>query len=222
MSWPFDDIYWDNRDFHTVHPLEQMPPEKIVELAQKMGLTVEEMLAEAQRPKASLTCILCGQPSAFLTGCKGCGGGAWGWEFEAACGQGAARRRQQVLATYLEAAGHHPERVQHAIEHAYQMGGCLICPACWTHTVQPNAYMICPLYLLDERLTAKEQQRPLLNQALFLQNITRTVDAVLDWVKGIYHYWCRTWNTEADPEKRSQIAAWRQTLLEAAFSGKEA
>lgn len=222
MSWPFDDIYWDNRDFHTQHPLEQMPPEKLAELAQKLGLTVEEMLVEARRPKVFMTCVLCGQPSAFLTNCKGCGGGAWGWEFEAACGGGAAQRRQRVRATCLEAAGHDPERVQHATGHAYQRGGCLICAACWTHTVQPNTYMICPLYLLDERLTAQEQQRPLLHHALFLQDSARTVEAVLIWVQDIYHYWCQTWNTETDPDRRSQIAAWRETLLAAAFNDKEA
>lgn len=178
-----------------------------------VAIDLDGMLASLLGPQVQRTCILCGQPSTILSPCKGCGPEAWEDEFVPGYGDETRQRRRQELASYLQHNQHDPEKVKFAVGHAYNPGGCLVCLSCWTHATQPERNLICPLYLLHERLEAQETHWPLIHKASFWAYIGRNLS---EWWEQVRTFWCQTWNTSTDTAVHREVAEWRKALLDAA------
>ena len=220
----FEDMRRANTDFYVAHPLTFLEKEQLAALAEAHGMTVDELKAHLMQPRIESTCPLCGRPSTHLVQCKGCGGGSWGFEMEEAYGHDVIERLRQGLTVTLQTAGQtvavtwEERQIQHAVQHAYQMSGCMVCPACWEHTLAYDAYQHCPLFLLTERITAHSS---IPFQSMLAALISGEQPAV--WVKRIFRHWCEIWNTAyATEAEKTAIATWRATLLHGALDQPEA
>ncbi len=233
----FEEMRWANADWYTASPLEQMSEEKLAELAGEADMTVEKSRQHLATPHVEAACPLCGQPQTHLIGCKGCGSGAWGWEFEEVYGKDARpqlRERLQVvlngaekLAEKLPPGEQLPafsgeafssEQIQYAARHAYSFGSCMVCAECWRHTLPGEAYQTCPLKLLSEPVL--EPSRPphsLLMAIMFSRPEEDRRQVVAEWIDATWTRWTETWNTVAEPEARKTIANWRAVILYAAL-----
>lgn len=221
----FESLRRVNIDFYTAHPLAQLSDAELEHLAQQHGLTVAELKTQMTTPQVEMTCPLCGRASTHLTMCKGCGGDAWGFELELAHGEDAIQRLRNGLAITLETKGTEQglhweaEQIHHAVNHAYQMGGCRVCDDCFHHTLPRDAYQICPLYLHSERTL--EALRSIPFQSLLLAALNGEQPGA--WVKRVFLHWTFAWNTAYQTEAEKQkIAAWRATLLHGALDNPEA
>jgi len=159
--------------------------------------------------QAPQTCPLCGQSSPHLFACKGCGGEAWGWSFEATHGETAVHDLRTALAQTLAAAGFSGEA---AARHSYSAGGCRLCPTCWRQTRPVDAATTCPLFLFSERYLEGEGYVPAAYLPASWQGQSRAA-----WLEAVTARWCEAWNT-AD-EQRAAVAAWREGVLSCQVSG---
>lgn len=170
-----------------------------------------ELTAWDTAPPLDMRCPLCGQASTQMFGCKGCGGDAWGWEFEALYGEEAVAELRAHLSQTLTAAGMELEGVGHATRHSYVLGGCLLCADCWRHLlaapVRPlRSSDTCPLLFLGERWLEGEGWMP----TAYLPALWagQTWD---EWSAAVEAAWCvpdETIQTEWEA-----VAHWRRTLL---------
>jgi hypothetical protein len=213
----FEYIRLTNADWYTANPIDQMSDEELAPYAQQAGLTVQELRQLAKQPQVTMTCPLCGRPSTHLVRCKGCGGGAWGGEFEMAHGEQARARIRQALKKALEEDGERgnftAEQIEHAVRQAYQWGGCMVCPECWRHTLPRDAYLTCPLKLLADE-TLEPAQLPTGLMFVLISSPENEAEAVKSWFLGAWNHWLDFWNTVADPAERQAIAGWRSLILE--------
>ena len=207
-------------DWYTAHPFEQLSDDQLTRLAEEQGMTVEALKQQMSQPRIEMTCPLCGQPSTHLVSCKGCGGDAWGGEWELAHGEGF---RDQLRTSLREAVSRlettTEAQAEYAAKHAYDWGGCLICATdCWHHTLPVNAYQTCPLNLLAERTLEPDRlprgMYPILFNAPDAESLHRSARA---WIKAGWDRWVEIWNTVPSPA-REAVAAWRARLLDAAWS----
>lgn len=198
-------------DWYTAGPLASLDEAHLARLAVDTGMTLDQLRKHLQRPHVEMTCPLCGQASTHLVLCKGCGGDAWGWEFEMAHGEMAVDELRKVLRETLIGAEFDAEAVGHAVRHAYSMGGCMICPTCWHHTLPHDACYTCPLVLFSERTLEGEGYVPTAYLLALIQGQCRET-----WAKAVRARWCEHWNTvEAGQEA---VARWRGTILEEALA----
>lgn len=214
---------WAKSDWYTANPLEQLSPEQLADLAAQQNMTVDELKRLMTTPHATMTCPLCGQASTHLVQCKGCGGGSWSYDLEMAHGEDAIERLRQGLSVTLSTTptGGEPlakEAVQHAVSHAYQHSGCMVCTACWQHTLRSDIYTTCPLYLHSARILNTDRSIPF--QALLLAVLDG--EKAHDWVRRVFAYWTQHWNTRGEtPEEKKAIAYWRAALLHGALGKPE-
>jgi hypothetical protein len=219
----FEYIRWANAEFYTAHPLEQLSEAELAHLAEQNGLTVEDLRAQLTTPNEQLTCPLCGQPATHLVNCRGCGGDAFGGEWVLAHGEDLHQRLRTGLRTALSQPPEggqpfSPAHIEAATGHAYQWGGCHLCPTCWTHTLPAEAYQTCPLKLLADRTLAPDQPPAALMVAVFTaQTPEARAAAVKTWLEAAWQRWTIVWNTAADEQVREAIAAWRHHLLAAVW-----
>lgn len=200
MVWLLDAHRLANAEQYTASPLASMSDEELQDVARDAGMTVEQLRDHLTTPHVEMTCPLCGQPQTHLVNCKGCGGDAWGWEFEVVYGEDAA---DQLRAYVEEALQRHFEKtlqrqitaeqadlIGHAVQRMYRLGGCMICPDCWPETLG-DGYMTCPLYLVSERgLGTGRIYSSLLMSLLELGgNEDRSRQAIEGWIKGIWVRW---------------------------------
>ena len=216
----FEDMRRAHADWYTANPLEQLSDEKLGELANETGMTIEELQEYIKQPHIEMTCPLCGQAQTHLTTCKGCGGDAWGGEWEIAHGEDfrePLQERLQAAVSQLDFVSE--EQVAHAAKHAYSWGGCLICRECWHNTLPVRAYETCPIKLLGDR--ALEPEGVPIGLFYVLMNTqgdeNQRKEAVRNWLTGGWTHWVETWNTVVGPA-REQVAQWRGRILEAAWS----
>jgi hypothetical protein len=221
----FEEIRRRNADFYTAHPLTRLDDEAIVKLAADCGLTVEELRHQMVTPGVANTCALCGRPQTHLIGCKGCGGGAWGGEFEEAYGQEAAQQiRVRLREALSQVEGVSPEQAQVAAKNACAWGGCMVCEMCWHNTLPTSAYESCPIRLFAYR-TVEPGWLPfplvwatLLSQK---QGEAGSRRRVAEWLEGIWAYWTEVWNTVPTGPEREAVAKWRAAILEAASRAED-
>jgi hypothetical protein len=220
MSLPiFEEMRRANADFYTANPLENLNDEQLVALAEQAGMTIEELRLHLTTPHIEMSCPLCGRPQTHLVGCKGCGGDAWGWEWEECYGEDAANRVRQRLREFLvRAEGVTQNQVHQAVKHAYTWGGCQVCVECWHNTLPGEHFLTCPLNLAAER--ALYPDRPLPNALIFavcyIEDEEERVTAGLEWIEAVRARWVEHWNT-APKEEWAAVAEWRTALLWAAF-----
>lgn len=197
-----------NPDFYTAHPMTLLSDEQLAEIAASQGMTVEELREYMTKPKLESTCPLCGRASTHTVGCKGCGGGSWGYEMEEAYGYDVIERLRNGLEVTLQTVGKEQgvqwgeEKIKHAVRHAYQMNGCMICPNCWDHTLPHDAYQTCPLNLHAERITS-HSQIPFQSMLLAVLN----GEKASEWVHRVFAHWCKNWNTAYQTEEEKQAIA---------------
>lgn len=220
----FESIRRANADFYIANPVELLTDTQLAELAQQQGMTIEELKDYMTTPHVEITCPLCGQASTHLVQCKGCGGGAWGFEYESAHGEDAIARLQSGLDVTLRTKSQEQgivwqdEQVSYAVKHVYQMGGCMVCADCWDHTLPYDAYQICPIYLHSERTVEGDRKIPFQSLLMALMN----GEKASEWVKRIFIHWTLAWNTAYESEQeRMAIAAWRSTILHGALGKPE-
>jgi hypothetical protein len=156
--------------------------------------------------------------------CKGCGGDSWSYDLELAHGEDAMQRLRDGLAVTLQTQPRptevklNPEQVQHAVRHAYQLGGCMVCADCWHHTLPSDAYTICPLYLHARRILNTDRQLPFPSLYMAVLN----GEQPHAWVRRIFMHWTQIWNTAGEmPAETQAIAAWRSLLLHGALGKPE-
>jgi hypothetical protein len=214
----FTQMRWDNADWYTASPLAALSDDQLSEMARSAGMTVEEMRRYLSTPHVEMTCPLCGRPQTHLTSCKGCGGDAWGWDWQEAHGEDAADQvRGYLRASLSEADDAAGEQLQHASKHAYHLGGCMVCAECWRNVVvQPDANLTCPVALVAGRVLEAHAIPP----GMFLAVIAAAdrERAAGEWLEGIWARWTETWNTVPDGGEREAVTAWRAALLKAAFT----
>ncbi len=210
-----------NADFYTAGPLETLTDEQLADLARRSKMTMDELREHLATPRIEMTCPLCGRPSTHLVGCKGCGGDAWDWEFQEAHGEDASDRLRQHLRTSLtQVDGVPEEQMNHAVEHAYTWGGCLVCAECWHHTLPYDAHLSCPLQLVDELKPDRTGNIPrgflreIVGEGLSQEEL---IKAFGRWLSGVWARWVEVWNTVPEGPEREAVAEWRAALLHAAF-----
>lgn len=178
---------------------------KLTELATMAGLTLAEFKQQIVTPHLTMTCPLCGRPQTHLINCKGCGGDAWGWEFQLAHGEAIIPRLRQI---YRQAARlsspqaiapacTSDDQLTHAEAKTYHWGGCMLCADCWQQTAPWEAYHTCPINLLHQKATYG-----------YACSATISLDLMLDAAKlaAAIH---KEWIQSADPP----IAEWRCAIL---------
>jgi hypothetical protein len=180
--------------------------------AEPAGMRPDDGQPSRQAPQGTLTCPLCGQSSAHLFACKGCGGEAWGWTFEATHGETAVHDLRTALAQTLTRAGFDADVAGHAACHSYQPGGCQVCPTCWRQTRPADACTTCPLFLFSERRLEGEGYVPAAYLPASWQGQTRAA-----WNRAVEARWCEHWNT--GDENRALVAQWREGILSCQASG---
>ncbi len=112
------------------------------EMAERAGLDADRAWAEAQVPTVEMTCPACGQPATMALLCRGCGGGAFSDYAEVEL----TAARQRILGLLVGS----PQARQHAADHAFGPGGCMVCPDCIEQTLTNSD--ICPLlWILSPR-----------------------------------------------------------------------
>jgi hypothetical protein len=162
--------------------------EKLVrEVAERMGLDPDQAWAEAQTPKVEMTCPACGQPATMTLMCRGCGGGAFSDYEDDELNQA----RQHLLDLPIGT----PEARQHAAAHAYNPGGCMVCPGCLEQTLVNSD--VCPLLWIVSPHTA----------IFYLANVDQDVK---DELQRVAHLWV---NVLAD----GAVRAWRHHLFNEAI-----
>lgn len=213
----FETVRRQNIDALTCHPLERLAEDELARLADKMSLTVAQLKAQQFERSVLLTCPLCGQPSTHLVGCKGCGGGCWGFEFVESFGVEARSRLKQKLSEVVKNIAP-ADAIEHAAKNAYNFGGCMVCPTCFHHTLPTSAFQTCPLYLLYEFALTGISASLLI--ALHNQRTDEeTQQASVKWIANVARHWCEAWNTAVDTTEREKIARWRVTILQGALDG---
>jgi hypothetical protein len=114
------------------------------QLAAQMGLDPDEAWAEAQKLRVEMTCPACGpkswrtfarEPATMTLMCRGCGGSAFS-DYE---DDELDEARQHLLDLPVGT----PETRQYAAAHAFNPGGCMVCPGCIEQTLTNDR--ICPL-----------------------------------------------------------------------------
>ena len=215
----FEEMRRANADWYTASPLETLGEEELADLARQAGMTLDALRRHLATPHIEMTCPLCGRPQTHLIGCKGCGGGAWGREFEAAHGAGAADQLRQHLRTLLARAdGFSQNKVQHAANHAYVWDGCMLCVDCWHNTLPYDAYLTCPLNLVSERrLHPLHLPQGLLLRVAHLETRPEREGAIRQWLEETWRRWTEIWNTVPEGPERRAVAEWRGALFHAAF-----
>lgn len=220
----FESIRRANIDFYTASPLEFLSQQQLEDLAQREGTTVEELREYLSQPHPEMTCPLCGRASTHLVGCKGCGGDAFGFDMEQVYGADATTNLRDALAVTLHAKGESQEvewqedQIHYAVEHAYQLGGCMICATCFHHTLPYDAFQTCPIYLHHERTLETTRSIPF--QALLRALLNG--EQARAWVARVFQHWCEIWNTGySSAEEKQAIAAWRATILHGALDHPE-
>jgi hypothetical protein len=224
MSLPiFEEMRRANADFYTANPLENLNDEQLVALAEQAGMTIEELRLHLTTPHIEMSCPLCGRPQTHLVGCKGCGGDAWGWEWEECYGEDAANRVRQRLREFLaRAEGVTQNQVHQAVKHAYTWGGCQVCVECWHNTLPGEHFLTCPLNLAAERALNPGRRLPnvLLLAVLYEETALHLQEkrqaAGREWLEATWLRWVEHWNTAPEAE-RPAVAEWRAALLYAAF-----
>lgn len=209
----FEDMRRSNADIYTANPLlnlEQNNPVEFERLAQAAGMTVQDLSEHARKAHPEMTCPLCGRPSTHLVGCKGCGGDAFGLEWQEAYGPDFAARCRSRLDSAVANLPHGDR----ASKHAYMWGGCQICPECWHNTLPTSAYETCPLKLLTDLVLDKHSLPfPLLMALRQRPDREERLQLIRSHFAGIETNWAEIWNTVADPEQRQAVAAWRRAIL---------
>lgn len=223
----FEEMRWANAGWYTAHPFDELSDDDLARLARQAGMTLDELRQCAAGPHVETTCPLCGQPSTHLVSCKGCGGDAWGFDLEAAHGDDAQAQLQEQLrqalvhAPGLDAAG---EQIRHAVQHAYNLGGCMVCSTCWFHTLPTQAYLSCPLHLFGEHVFGIEGALPdgltlaLLNAGHHDKDQVKQL--IGEWLRSLWAHWTETWNTLPAGPEHDAIAHWRAAILHAALYAK--
>ena len=233
----FDEMRRQLADFYTANPADTLSPEQLAEMARQAGVTVEAVIRDLRTPKVTLTCPLCGQPQTHLVTCKGCGGNAWGDEFQEVHGREAVNRLRRPLRLFLvRAEGAAQNQVHHALRRTYVSGGCLVCPACWRDTsLEWEAYLTCPLRLVYEKVLIGSYHSLVLLLGSEGQDHDETIRLWLDalwarWAAGAHQRGPglsepalvgpdgRTWVTI--PEANEAVIEWRAALLHAALMDK--
>ena len=220
----FEEIYRANADQYTAHPLAGMSNEELAALIQQhnLSLSVAQFRQQITTPSVALTCALCGLPQSHLVNCKGCGGDAWGWDLEMAHGPEATNLVRQRMQSALAGGPFSQDQIGTGAAKAYQLGGCMVCPACWQHTVSVNAYLTCPLNLLCER-TLEPRQLPtflLIRMPGTTGSQDERLQELMAEVHHVFAHWTQNWNTAPD-EARPLVAEWRGRLLKAAFDASQ-
>ncbi len=221
MSLPlFEEMRRASADWYTVNPLETLTEEQLTNLADQVGMTVEELRQRMTTPHVEATCPLCGRPQTHLVGCKGCGGNAWGWEWVEAHGEGFADQLRRRLREFLvKADGITQAQVHHAIKHAYVMGGCMVCTGCWHNTLPHDADLTCPLNLVSERMLSPFRLPQGAVMAMIVQETPEGwYQAVERWANEVWDRWVKVWNTVPEGPEREAVATWRAGLLCAALA----
>lgn len=215
----FEYIRRSNADLYTANPLENLDDKSKAALAAELNMTPEQFQEYMRTPHDRMTCPLCGRPSTHLVGCKGCGGDAWGGEAEMVWGDdfrdSLRIRLQQAVKPIKDVK---PAQIEHAAEHAWTYGGCMVCPECWHNTLPAEAYATCPLKLLADR-TLEPSHLPF-GLMFAMQNKAgedERAEAAREWLKAAWIHWTDAWNTVADPEQRKRVWRWRHHLLAAAW-----
>lgn len=199
----FDAIRNQHPDWYTQHPIAAMDNAHRQALAERLGVSVDELLKQALTPGFEMTCPLCGWPQTHLSDCKGCGTGAFSnWEFEEAYGLEARTQIRSALEDVLIV--HAGELGSYAAGNAYD---CMVCADCWREAVRPGGtYQFCPLRLLADRTLKGNIVAGLLylgldgGPAAMMRVLQTGIDA---------------WLTDADR------AAWRQPIYAAALAESE-
>jgi hypothetical protein len=211
------EVWQERATWYTAHPLETLDEVALAQLAEEVGMTTDALRAHLAQPHAEMSCPLCGQASSHLVGCKGCGGGAWGWEFESLYGEEAAVELRGHLTQTLLEAGVDMERVGHAARHSYVLGGCLVCADCWRHLLRADPLRplrlndTCPLLFLGERCLEGEGWIP----TAYLTALWVGQDWTT-WCAAVEAAWCAA--EETPQTEWEDIAHWRRTLLTAALA----
>jgi len=178
-------------------------------MAGQAGMTVEDLRKHLYTSHIEMTCPLCGRPQTHLVGCKGCGGDAWGYECEMVHGEGFKDQlRQHLRLALIQAEGTTPEQGEHAVRHAYALGGCMVCADCWRDTsLEWEAYATCPLYLVSEVVLGwLGSDRPRVFQSLLLRLLEAEARSDRDLQQGVINQWV------ADVWTRWVVGAHRQWL----------
>ena len=179
-----------------LHLLAATDADYTARVAEERGVPVAQLRRELETPRRELTCPLCGQPSTHLLSCRGCGPDAWGDEFQLLHGETANQELREALGEALRRAECDPEAVAHALPRAYQPGGCLLCPACWSRTWPRFVARSCPLLLLAERTLAGPGFFPDDYYLAALQGLSRE-----KWNQQVEERWAE--------EGREGVAEWR-------------
>jgi hypothetical protein len=111
-----------------------------------------------------------------------------------------------------------PEQVQQGAKSAYAWGGCMICSECWHHTLPVNAYQSCPLKLLADRLLTPSALPWSLEMSLWGKDEAQRKAMITIWIRTTWDHWLEHWNTLPTDAQRRAVAAWRRSLLVAAWS----
>jgi hypothetical protein len=213
----FWEVWQERATWYTSHPLENLDEAALAPLAEEAGMTPDALRAHLAQPHIEMSCPLCGQSSTHLVGCKGCGGDAWGWEFEAIYGEEATTELRTHLTQTLLEAGVEPERIVHATRHSYVLGGCLVCADCWRHLLRADparslrSNETCPLLFLGERSLEGEGWIP----TAYLTALWAGQDWTT-WRAAVEAAWCAA--EEMPQTEWDAIAHWRRTLLTAALA----
>jgi hypothetical protein len=228
----FEDMRRANADWYTANLADSLGDEELAELASHCGMTVEEMRAYLRTPRVEATCPLCGEPQTHLIRCTGCGGDAWGWEWEMVEGEDFANQlRGRLHKALTDFAGAEVEAeftgaaIAAAVRAAYVMGGCTVCAECWNHTLPYEAFETCPLKLFGDKALCS---RPEIGWPLkwFVlagcweddrQAPEEWRRMLHEWLDSVRVHWLEHWNTLSDEATRQRVAAWRLAILEAAF-----
>jgi hypothetical protein len=182
------------------HPLERMSEGELRAFARRVGMSVESLRRQAGQPHVSMTCPLCGRASSHLIQCQGCGDEAWGLDLALSYGEEAVTILRTAFAQTLARTGWDSEAIQHAADHAYYPGGCLLCAECRQQTNAPGICYTCPLFLLSEHHLAEPDGLPSGYYLAMLRGQPHS-----EWTATLLHQW-----TENQPPT---VAQWRTSLL---------
>lgn len=213
----FDELKRQNANWYTANPILAMDEKKRQQLADKLHITVDQLMSQAITPSFDSTCPLCGRPQTHLSDCKGCGSGAFsGWDFSEAYDDrdanvepiyGTARKRIRAALkdTLTTKFG---ELAEYANKNTYD---CMVCADCWRQTIAESAtFYICPLKLFSDRIVAGSIGE------VFIISAGWMVDG--DHIEASYKRWIGDiWSTWIENQDKT-VADWRATIVEAALN----
>ncbi|MBX3054204.1 MAG: hypothetical protein KF753_22215 [Caldilineaceae bacterium] len=188
-----------NAETALLHLLSAADEEYLACYAKERGLCMKSLRRELSTPRQELTCPLCGQPSTHLLSCRGCGPDAWGDEFQLLHGETANGELREALGAALRKEGCDEEAVGYALPRAYIVGGCLLCPACWSQTWPRYIARSCPLFLLAERSLDGPGHFPDDYYLAALQGLSKE-----EWNRGVQERWSR--------DGREGVREWRLAI----------